>query len=239
MLLCGSSTRPDVQALISRCFADCGCAAETKVIRDRFTTELKFGAGHSATGPLNMLEPPVSPYATEQMQNYDPSAASNGGVSTYSCSKKCSNINRDCHRFFKGDCKCFAPPVASLFWHTASCGLVHELRKRNLAQQRRSYYLNVTDQYTRLNKAAAPPGPPPPDLAAQLASGLLPSPCNASYVSFACSDSKDGIVHEPPQNWLGALLPENAKELPPVPEEFLRIHHGKEGKMQPLRPAED
>ena len=34
--------------------------------------------------------------------------------------------------------------------------------------------------------------------------GRHPAPCNASYVSYACANSTDGIVHEPLSNWLGA-----------------------------------
>ncbi|MCJ1264882.1 hypothetical protein MMC22_004757 [Lobaria immixta] len=217
-LLCGSSRRQDVVFMIYWCHRHCTCGAKTKVITDRYTKEISHGS--------------------DQHPGYLPLGST--GVTSHSCSKKCSNINRDCDRFFTGDCKCYADPVSSMFWHSGRCGLVSHLPKRDLAQHRRSYYLNATAQFAPSNKtpAPAPPGPHP-DHAAQLASGLLPSPCNASYVSFGCSDSKDGIVHEPPQNWLGALLPENAKELPPVPKEFLRIHHGKEGKMQVLRPAVD
>ena len=50
-----------------------------------------------------------------------------------------------------------------------------------------------------------------------------PAPCNESYVSYACANSTDGIVYEPIENWLGALLPENATEIPPVPEEWYEI----------------
>lgn len=32
-------------------------------------------------------------------------------------------------------------------------------------------------------------------------------------------------MHEQLENWLGALLPPNVKELPPVPEQFLRAHN--------------
>ena len=52
----------------------------------------------------------------------------------------------------------------------------------------------------------------------------LPAPCNESYISYACANSEDGIVHEPPQYWLGALLPENATELPPAPDAWFRIN---------------
>ena len=61
--------------------------------------------------------------------------------------------------------------------------------------------------------------------------GRLPAPCNASYVSLACADSVDGIVHEPPHMWLGALLPSNytldlldTHPPPRVPDEFYQVH---------------
>lgn len=31
-------------------------------------------------------------------------------------------------------------------------------------------------------------------------------PCNASYVSYSCCDSTDGIVHEAPEMKLGVLI---------------------------------
>ena len=62
--------------------------------------------------------------------------------------------------------------------------------------------------------------------------GVLPAPCNASYVSLACANSTDGIVHEPPNMWLGALLPANftldmlgSRPLPRVPDKFYHIHN--------------
>ena len=61
--------------------------------------------------------------------------------------------------------------------------------------------------------------------------GVLPAPCNASYVSLACANSTDGIVHEPPNMWLGALLPSNftldmlyTQPPPRVPDEFYQVH---------------
>ncbi|MCJ1264977.1 hypothetical protein MMC22_004852 [Lobaria immixta] len=232
-LLCGSTTRADVRSLIHWCQENCLCGFQTTIATDRFTTALNYGADTVIVpneGPFNSVAVVVSPFIGGG-PGHRP--AGSDSVRTRTCTKTCSNINRDCDQFFTGDCKCYAPPVTSLFWHSGGCGLVHHLPKRDLAQHRRSYYLNATAQFAPPNKNPAPSGPHP-DIAAQLASGLLPSPCNDSYVSFACSDSKDGIVHEPPQNWLGALLPENAKEsntLPPVPEEWLRIH-GREGKLQ-------
>ena len=53
-----------------------------------------------------------------------------------------------------------------------------------------------------------------------------PAPCNESYISYACADSTDGIVYEPPEMWLGALLPDDASPsvLPPAPERWLQIN---------------
>lgn len=48
--------------------------------------------------------------------------------------------------------------------------------------------------------------------------------CQLSYVSYAFHESVDGIVHEPPENWLRALLPEDATEIPSVPRLWLEIH---------------
>ena len=228
-LLCGSTTRADVRYLIRWCQQRCLCGDKTRIRTDRFTTALNY-----VQTEMNAMPEVVSPFIWGP--GHRPAGnrpAWSNSENTRTCTKTCSNINRDCDRFFTGDCKCYAPPVSSLFWHSGGCGLVHHLPKRDLAQHRRSYYLNATAQFDPSNKNPAPPGPHP-DIDAQLTSGLLPSPCNDSYVSFACADSTDGIVHEPPQNWLGALLPENAKEsntLPPVPEEWLRIH-GREGKLQ-------
>ena len=35
----------------------------------------------------------------------------------------------------------------------------------------------------------------------------------------------NGIVHEPEENWLGVILDENATGIPPMPEDFYRVHH--------------
>ena len=212
LLICGSPQTPFTRSLLDHCFSHCTCGPNTKISRSQTTQEIIF-----IDDALVIANPHREPGSNP--------------TSTGTCTKTCSNINRGCDRFLTRDCKCYAPPVSSLFWHSGGCGLVSHLPKRDLAQNRRSYYLNATAQFAPSNKTPAPPGPHP-DIAAQLASGLLPSPCNVSYVSFACSDSLDGIVHEPPQNWLGALLPEGAEELlPPVPEEFLRIQR-LEGELQ-------
>ncbi|MCJ1268918.1 hypothetical protein MMC22_008806 [Lobaria immixta] len=217
-LICGASTRRDVQRLIEFCFNYCVCGDDTVIDRNQATKQLNYQPLKTSAGN------PIKP-GTESGRN------PTGSNPTRLCSKACTAVNRDCDWFFTGECKCYAPPVGLFFWFSGRCGPVHHLPKRDLAQQRRSYYLNATAQFTSSNGATAPAAPPP-DIAAQLASGLLPSPCNVSYVSFACADSTDGIVHEPPQNWLGALLPEgmNSKTPPPVPERWLRIHR-EEGKV--------
>ncbi|MCJ1264754.1 hypothetical protein MMC22_004629 [Lobaria immixta] len=173
------------------------------------------------------IDPPSTTFADPVLQN-DPQAlpSFNDPTMITHCSGACTSVGHGCASHSTGECECFAPPVGLFFWHQGTCGTRLPFKiKRDLAQQRRSYYLNATAQFAFSNKATGP------DLAAQLASGMLPSPCNASYVSFACSDSPDGIVHEPPENWLGALLPKSAEKFPPVPERFLKIH-GKEGSRQ-------
>ncbi|MCJ1271830.1 hypothetical protein MMC22_011735 [Lobaria immixta] len=212
-LTCGVSRHPIMQVLINYCYRHCVCGPDTKIETNKFTGEINYD-------PIKISA--VLPSTTTSASTCD----LHKGQQRSCCSKTCT-ANRDCDWFFTGDCKCYAPPAGLLYWFSSLCGSVHHFPKRDLAQQRRSFYLNAT---ARFASTAAPP--PPSDLAAQLASGLLPSPCNASYVSFACGDSPDGIVHEPPQNWLGALLPEGAKVSPPVPKEFLRIHGGEEGKLQ-------
>ena len=54
-----------------------------------------------------------------------------------------------------------------------------------------------------------------------------PAPRNESYISYACVDSTDGIVYEPPEMWLGALLPDDDASpsvLPPAPERWLQMN---------------
>ncbi|MCJ1261613.1 hypothetical protein MMC22_001479 [Lobaria immixta] len=219
LLICGSSPSPAIQRLLDRCFTYCTCGPNTVISRSQTTQEIRATGLiiGDAEGLGQGLERPGAPNPHR--------APGSNPTGAHTCSTTCTTVNRDCDWFFTGDCKCYAPPAGLVFWHSGSCGPVHTrapLPKRDLAQQRRSYYHNATDASGS-----------PPDLAAQLASGLLPSPCNVSYVSFACSDSLDGIVYEPPQNWLGALLPEGAEELlPPVPEEFLRIHRPEKGELQ-------
>ncbi|MCJ1271924.1 hypothetical protein MMC22_011829 [Lobaria immixta] len=230
-LVCGRSNRWTVQQLISWCQLHCSCAPEPdgKVDRNRAIADLDFL--HSAGSGNVVLPNPNAPKTHSRPSGNNPTG------STHTCAGTCTSVNRGCDWASNGDCKCFAPPVGLFYWHQGDCGTRLPFKaKRDLAQQRLSYYLNATAKFA---STTAPPGPFLPDRAAQLASGLLPSPCNASYISFACSDSPDGIVHEPPQNWLGALIPEGAQTLPPVPEKFLSIHGGKEGNLQVLLPAVD
>ncbi|MCJ1270546.1 hypothetical protein MMC22_010443 [Lobaria immixta] len=213
-LLCGWSRRLLVRPLINYCLNHCSCGPGTKVLWNEFSAKIIDPPSKTFTDPVVQEKAP-DPQALRSF--YNPT------TSTY-CSGACTSASHGCASHSARECKCFAPPVGLLFWHQGACGTRLPFKiKRDLAQQRRSYYLNATAQFAFSNKATAP------NLAAQLASGMLPSPCNTSYVSFACNDSPDGIVHELPENWLGALLPEGAKKSPPVQERFLRIH-GKEEK---------
>ncbi|MCJ1268659.1 hypothetical protein MMC22_008547 [Lobaria immixta] len=230
VLRCGHSSRPDIQFLIAHCLSLCICGIETTRISSEYTEELDDPKEVTAASGNPRLIP--SGNSVEEGASY---SVNSNPSQQYQCAKTCTSVDHGCPLFSAGFCKCYAPPATAEFWHTGNCGLVqhigfpvhtgsHGRRSYNLdlAQQRHSYYLNATAHFASPNGAIAPPGPSP-ELHAQLASGMLPSPCNASYVSFACGDSPDGIVHELPENWLGALLPEGAKELPPVPKEFLKL----------------
>ena len=227
-LVCGFSYRPNVQTMVAHCLNHCDCGPITRRVRNQSTGILYWGPVRA------ILEEPVSKDRVPDPVRA-PSGNSNGAgvsnpINTQTCShtQTCTNVNHGCGAPKKA-CKCYAVMATKSFYRYGYCGPSRAIgHKRDLAQQRRSHYLNATARF-----ASTAPSGPPPDLAVQLASGLLPSPCNASYISFGCADSTNGIVHEPPQNWLGALVPEDAKDLPPVPEEFLRIHGvGGEGTSQ-------
>ncbi|MCJ1268933.1 hypothetical protein MMC22_008821 [Lobaria immixta] len=221
-LVCGRSNRWTVQHMISWCQAHCNCGPDKTV--DKYKATANLDPLYSAGSGNVVLPNPNAPKTHTRPSGNNPTG------STHTCAGTCTSVNRGCDWASNGDCKCFAPPVGLFYWHKGDCGTRLPFKaKRDLAQQRLSYYRNATAQFASSAKASTAPPGPLPDLAAQLASGLLPSPCNASYVSFACSDSLDGIVHEPPQNWLGALVPEGAETLPPVPTKFLSINGRKEG----------
>ena len=229
-LRCGHTSLPDIQYLVAYCLLHCTCGVGTKRNFQVYTKDLDY--------PKDITSSSGNPRLTSSGESVEGGASYSGNPNhsqQYECAKTCTSVDHGCPLLSTGFCKCYAPPATAEFWHTGNCGLVqhigfpvqtgpHGRRSYNLdlAQQRHSYYLNATAHFASPNGATALPGPPP-ELHAQLASGMLPSPCNTSYVSFACGDSPDGIVHEPPENWLGALLPEGAKELPPVPKEFLKI----------------
>ena len=153
------------------------------------------------------------------VNNPNPSTGSNQ-VSTHTCdlrngqqrsccSKTCTAVNRDCDWFFTGDCKCYAPACRLVFLARRAlrvCSPLIHARPCPTAMQ----LLPERSGPTHFLQWRHRPCSPPPDPTAQIASGLLSSPCNFSHISSACADSTKGIIYEPPQNWLGALLPEGA-----------------------------
>ncbi|MCJ1269156.1 hypothetical protein MMC22_009045 [Lobaria immixta] len=227
LLLCGSSRYPFIRSLIEYCLNHCHCGPETEILQHASTKNIEIGSSFSSQGSTESIGKKPSPPVRK------PTGA------TRTCKGTCASVSHGCASQFPGHCTCFAPPVGLFYWHLGDCGTRLPIKaKRDLAKQRHSYYLNATLRFASSNKATTPAGPLP-DHAAQLASGLLPSPCNASYVSFACVASTDGIVHEPPENWLGALLPKGMKKPPPVPKRFLSIHGIEEEKLQVAMAAVD
>lgn len=223
-LTCGLTNLRPVMRIITYCLRNCNCGPNTKRVASQFITEFKppvtsAGIGHAAVGSGGAI-------------------GTINEASTLMCSGTCTSVNRGCDWAFDGDCLCTAPPVSLWLGFGGNCATTHDPSglKRDLAHQRRSSnYLNTIAKYGSPHDFTI--SGPPPKFIAQFISGLVPSPCNASYVSFACSTSPDGIVQEPRENWLGALLPENAREIPPVPEDSLRLHNLKDLKPLPVAPV--
>lgn len=250
-LVCGYSARRYVRIMIAHCLQGCRCLDNTTVVDDRFTKVIVDTRNPaSITANQKALERLMSNIDPSTV-NYQEGAGSSWGKDvptapkdvptapkdistaplpiTHSCSNTCTSVVRGCPYTYTGECKCYAPPVGIFFWHTGDCGSLHDpdglkrrrRRRRDLTPQNQTtYYINATNRYAT----------PATAVAAELAYGRLPSPCNASYASFACSNSSDGIVHEPLGNLLGALLPGNGTGIPPkVPRAFLSLHGLEEG----------
>ena len=164
-----------------------------------------------------------------------------------SCPGSCTSVSRGCtHR---DSCSCYAPRIGLFFWFSGNCGPQRapvgrgtigrpsaQIAHRGLSIHERETFTALRNATTAItttgNVTASATYSLPPSNHSNESSipwADFPAPCNASYVSFACAHSSDGIVHEPPVKWLGALLPPNATEIPPIPARFLQIHGIQEG----------
>ena len=161
-----------------------------------------------------------------------------------SCPGTCTSVTRQCS--YRETCSCYAPPVGIIFWHSGNCGparkSIASLTAVNAASGMGGRKAKRQEDLTSLNGTAAAPAlgssatadtrmPSSSNSTYGTTNSTIdwnsfPAPCNESYVSYACANGTDGIiiVYEPIENWLGALLPENATEIPPVPEEWLKVH---------------
>ena len=152
-------------------------------------------------GSLTNCTPPTpsSPPMYTSAVTLAPSAsAKSSTLPAPTCSSSsCTSVNRQCGV----GCICFAPKVSIFFWFSGACGAVstQQIGRRSIGGIN-----NLPDSFT----------------------SQYPAPCNASYVSLACANSTDGIVHEAPDLWLGAVLTTgvNATRPPPIPENWLQIH---------------
>lgn len=208
-MICGSSRTVTLQRLVYYCSAHCNCGPDSVEDRSASTTKLD-----GATGQLAILKQ-SSPLHT--------------------CAGSCTSVARGCA--WRRECVCSAPPVSAFFWHQGVCGSRHSAgRKRELppaakfAKNRNTKVMGPSDVDHPPNSSTSA-RQNPTSLVDQLALKNIPAPCNESYVSYACYNSIDGIVNEPLENWLGALLPKNTAEIPPVPKVWLQIH-GLEDEME-------
>ncbi|MDI1490833.1 MAG: hypothetical protein OHK93_002038 [Ramalina farinacea] len=169
------------------------------------------------------------------------------------CTTKCRSAVRACEWW----CTCQAPPVGLFFWFQGACGPRYKkrslrpsffdediasssdskhIRRQNsvhLTTNATARQLLGTDLPANAINRPAPGGQRGGTLLGnkvtmQMIPGApYPAPCNESYISYACADSTDGLVYEPPEMWLGALLPDDDTSpsvLPPAPERWLQIN---------------
>lgn len=143
------------------------------------------------------------------------------------CYSRCTSVSRGCP-VGDGSCSCTAPAISLYFWLDGVCastaaaaaavvasrtGAKPNIGGRSLHNS--THASNVTSTISPWYNNAT---------IEAMSKGQFPAPCNSSYVSLACANSTDGIVYEGPEMWLGALLPPNATELPPIPPRWLKIN---------------
>ena len=130
----------------------------------------------------------------------------------YICTGYCRGASRSCSWSFAGDCTCGAPTNVLLFWHSAPCIATGSNPNKGHDKKKKRDATSTLDrrQYRGMGPRIDP--------------DRVPGVCNETYISYACSNAVDGIVHEPRENWLGAMLPADSKFYPPIPQEFLSIH---------------
>lgn len=163
------------------------------------------------------------PTKVTQTQSSSGSVANSAPASSqthHQCSGQCTQTSRKCSWGFTGDCACNAPRLdfgAIFFWWQWPC----------VATASNPYHTNTdNDKRRRIveagleSRAGISLGARGPPLDPSREAGV----CNGSYISYACANASDGIVHESLTNWLGALLPVGDRRYPPVPREFLDVH---------------
>lgn len=190
-LECGRSLQVIIQLMIEYCFDGCTCAEETFKVQNVFTRQIPRRSGIAFGGVT--IRPPTS-----RSSQHGRTSSPQINTPVYTCSKaSCMNINDNCSGSRRGaECRYYAAHSTFNYYFTGGCSRGRIELKHDLLQQRHSYYHNLTTQYASVKSGNVTV----PSLFSQFASDLLPSPCNASYVSFACRDSVDGIVHEPKEN---------------------------------------
>lgn len=206
------------------CWMNCRCPHDD----GQRSHENLLGAAEQAleeTDPLN----PIESSLLEEIINKSPEESAGHVAKT--CSSTCTSVTRGCST----GCRCGARPVSLFFWLKASCGPMHSARASiaghtGLKKDKRTLALPMTGPNSTLSGSQNSTMKTNSttelydDVQELIGSGALPAPCNASYVSYACANSSDGIVHEGPEMWLGALLPANVTSLPPVPKDWLLIN---------------
>lgn len=216
-LRCGHSNIGLLRTFIEYCMRWCICGNSDDTIRDRdqFTCELPLIA------PPNIWIPD-SPFASEGSASSGSNIRFGQGFASYPTQPStCYASQPRCPDNSPGTCMavtracshgssrtCYAGPVGVFFWHKGACGPTHDSFRRNI--KRDDYSPTSTSKYhqdaRRLNRNRKASLLHHHNATAWL-NGILhhrfPYPCKASYVSFACGNISDGVVHEPREKWLG------------------------------------
>ena len=216
-MICANSQNGDVQDVINYCYQNCDCG------------EGAFKWVYSEqTGKLSNWQPQMSFWINEQIPIPSPFQ-----TMQEVCGTTCTSVNRQCSQG-AGTCTCYAPPLGLFFWAKGDCGpsklfaetLLTQISNVAIIGKKKrddtTYSIGKLHSST-INSLAATISEAEQVFLSRIVDGKLPSPCNASYVSYACTNSTDGIVYEDPKNWLGELLPDNATSIPPIPQSFLTL----------------
>ncbi|KAI9671155.1 MAG: hypothetical protein M1817_003662 [Caeruleum heppii] len=160
-----------------------------------------------STSPAQHTRPPRPPSdaspAIDDLASARQKCAAQNQQQECTCGGSCTSVAQGCSWHHLGLCKCTAKP----FWDNpfgAFSGACTAVVSAYGAKMRRDAVGMGQDGNTTVMDLTASEMPQGVFDAVTLE--RVACPCNASYVSYACCESADGIVHEGPEHHLGTLV---------------------------------